>query len=200
MRGSAPRALAVSCLLILVLPQPSAAEWHFTPTVGLTFSGQASPPNDTDLGAGKVHRNFGGSVSLFGAGILGAEGLIVWTPGFLTGKLGLVDKSRSIAVMGNAILTTPRRWTEYSLRPFVSGGFGMLTAYKQEFSGVFPLDRNIPAFNVGGGAIGFLSKNTGLRFDFRYYSSFTRYHEATSEGDPVHMHYMAASVGVVLRR
>lgn len=198
MRRSVLRALAVSCLLIVVLPQSSAAEWHFTPTVGLTFSGQASPPNDTDLGAGKVHRNFGGSVSLVGAGIFGAEGLVVWTPGFFKGSLGLVDKSRSIAVMGNAMLTTPRRWTEYSLRPFVSGGVGVLTAYKQE--SVFPLDRNTSAFNVGGGAIGFLSKNTGLRFDFRYYTTFTRFHEATSEGDPVHVHYMTASIGLVLRR
>ena len=200
MRHAALRALAISCLLVLVLPQSAAGEWHFTPTVGLTFSGKTSAPADSDLAAGKVHRNFGGSVSLFGPGILGAEGLVVWTPGFLTGPLDLVRKSRSIAVMGNAILTTPRRWTEYSLRPFVSGGFGVLTVHKTEFVEVFPLDRNIPAINIGGGAIGFLSKNTGLRFDFRYYSSFTRFHEATSEDDPIHMHYMTASVGLVLRR
>ena len=200
MRHAVLRALAISCLLVLVLPQSAAGEWHFTPTVGLTFSGKTSAPADTDLAAGKVHRNFGGSVSLFGPGILGAEGLVVWTPGFLTGPLDLVRKSRSIAVMGNAILTTPRRWTEYSLRPFVSGGFGVLTVHKTEFVEVFPLDRNIPAINIGGGAIGFLSKNIGLRFDFRYYSSFTRFHEATSEDDPIHMHYMTASVGLVLRR
>jgi hypothetical protein len=200
MPHAALKTLAASCLLVLVFPQSAAAEWHFTPMVGLTFKGKTSAPADTDLAAAKVHRNFGGSVSLFGGGILGAEGLVVWTPGFLTGDLGLVDKSRSIAVMGNAIVTTPRRWTEYSLRPFVSGGFGVLTAYKKEFRVVFPLDRNIPAFNIGGGAVGFLSKNTGLRFDFRYYTSFTRFHEATSEADPVHMRYMTASVGLVLRR
>jgi hypothetical protein len=102
--------------------------------------------------------------------------------------------------MGNVMVTTPRRWTEYSLRPFVSGGFGVMTASKTEFREVFPLNRDIPAFNVGGGAIGFLSKNTGLRFDFRYFSSFTRYHEAASEADPLHMRYMTASVGVVIRR
>lgn len=200
MRRAVLRRVAVCAVLVLLLPRLSAAEWHFTPTVGLTFSGQASPPNDTDLGAGKVHRNFGGSVSLVGAGIFGAEALVVWTPGFFKGNLGLVDKSRSIVVMGNVMLTTPRRWTEYSLRPFVSGGVGVLTAYKQEFNGVFPLDRNTSAFNVGGGAIGFLSKNTGLRFDVRYYTTFTRLHEATSENDPVHVHYMTASVGLVLRR
>jgi hypothetical protein len=200
MRHAVFRALVTSAWLVLVLPQSAAAEWHFTPTVGLTFSGKTSAPADTDLAAGKVHRNFGGSVALFGGGILGAEGLVVWTPGLLTGDLGLVDKSRSIAIMGNAILTTPRRWTEYTLRPFVSGGFGVLTAYKKEFRVVFPLDQSIPAFNIGGGAIGFLSKNTGLRFDFRYYSSFTRFHEAASETDPVHMRYMSASVGVVFRR
>ena len=97
------------------------------------------------------------------------------------------------------MVTTPRRWTSSSLRPFVSGGFGD-TASKTEIRRGVPLNRDIPAFNVGGGAIGFLSKNTGLRFDFRYFSSFTRYHEAASETDPLHMRYMTASVGVVIRR
>lgn len=200
MRRAVLRRLAICAVLVLLLPRLSSAEWHFTPTVGLTFSGKTSPPSDIDLGAGKVHRLFGGSVSLLGPGIFGAEGIVVWTPGFLTGNLGLVDKSRSIAVMGNAMLTTPRRWTEYSLRPFVSGGFGVLTAYKKEFREVFPLDRNVPGFNIGGGAIGFLSKGTGLRFDFRYYSSFTRYDEAATFDGPLHMRYMTASVGLVLRR
>jgi hypothetical protein len=200
MRRSALRALTTSCLLVLVLAKSAAAEWHFTPMVGVTFLGKTSAPTDTDLAAGNVHRNFGGSVSLLGSGIFGAEGLVLWTPGFLTGDLDLVRKSRSIAFMGNVMVTTPRRWTEYSLRPFVSGGFGVMTASKTEFREVFPLNRDIPAFNVGGGAIGFLSKNTGLRFDFRYYSSFTRYHEAASETDPLHLRYMTASVGVVIRR
>ena len=198
MRAALPRGLAICCLFVLVLPQPAAAEWHFTPMLGATFFGKTNLV-DPDLATEKVHRNFGGSVALVGGGILGAEGIVVWTLGFFTGELDLVRKSRSIAVMGNVVLTTPRQWTEYSLRPFVSGGFGVLTVSRTEFSGVFPIDGNLPAFNIGGGAIGFLSKGTGLRFDLRYYSSFTHNDELTQEF-PFSMRYMTASVGLVLRR
>jgi hypothetical protein len=194
------RALAACCLFVVASAQTAAAEWHFTPMVGITFLGETSLLN-SDLAAGKVHRNFGGSVALLGSGVLGVEGLFVWTPGFFTGRPeGLVTRSRSIAAMGNVVITTPRRWTEYSLRPFISGGLGIIHTSRTE--DVFPDNRVIPGFNIGGGAVGFLSKRTGLRFDFRYESSLAR---SDAGGAPigfgrVHIRYMTASVGVVLRR
>lgn len=199
MRAAAPRGLAICCLFVLILPRPASAEWHFTPMIGATFFGNTNIP-DPDRVSDKVHRNFGGSVALLGGGILGAEGLIVWTPGLFTGELELVKNSRSIAMMGNVVLTTPRRWTEYSLRPFVSAGFGVVSASKTDFSLLFPIDSDIPAFNIGGGAVGFLSERTGVRFDLRYYSSLTRSDAPVTDEGPFHMRYMTASVGLVLRR
>ena len=193
------RALAAGVLLALAFPQSAAAEWHFTPMVGTTFFIKTSLI-DPDAATDQIHRNFGGSVALLGAGILGAEGLVVWTPGFFNGDKGIVDKSRSIAAMGNVVITTPRRWTEYSLRPFVSSGFGVLNASRTDVFQVFPDNRNIPAFNIGGGAIGFLSKRTGLRFDLRYYRGLSRSDEGPVSIGPVHLRYMTGSVGVVLRR
>jgi hypothetical protein len=193
------RALAAGVLLALAFPQSAAAEWHFTPMLGTTFFIKTSVI-DPDAATDQIHRNLGGSVALLGSGILGAEGLIVWTPGLFTGDKGLVEKSRSIAVMGNVVITTPRRWTEYSLRPFVSGGFGLINVSKTERFQVFPFKSNIPAFNIGGGAIGFLSKRTGLRFDLRYYSSLARSDEGPVAIGRVHIRYMTGSVGVVLRR
>jgi hypothetical protein len=191
------RALAAGVLLALAFPQSAAAEWHFTPMLGTTFFIK-TPLVDPDAATDQIHRNFGGSVALLGAGILGAEGLVVWTPGLFTGDKGLVEGSRSIAAMGNVVITTPRRWTEYSLRPFVSGGFGLINV--SEVGKVFPFNSNIAAFNIGGGAIGFLSKRTGLRFDLRYYSSLARSDEGNVSFGPVHIRYMTASVGLVLRR
>ena len=156
---------------------------------------------DPEGASGKAHRNLGGSVALLGGGVLGAEGMVVWTPGFFeTGNVEQVRRSYSVALMGNAILTTPRRWTEYTLRPFVSGGFGLLNASKADIAGVFPFHANLPAFNIGGGAVGFLSQRTGLRFDFRYYSGLTHPDLGPVSIGPVHLRYMTASVGVVLRR
>lgn len=193
------RALAAGLLLAFASPQSAAAEWHFTPMVGTTFFAKTSLI-DPDAATDQSHRNFGGSVALLGGGIFGAEGLVVWTPGFFTGDKGLVESSRSIAAMGNVVVTTPRRWTEYSLRPFVSGGFGLLHMSETQVVNLFPFNSNIPAFNIGGGAIGFLSQQTGLRFDLRYYSGLSRMDEGNVSIGRVYIRYMTASVGVVLRR
>ena len=58
-------------------------------------------------------------------------------------------------------------------------------------------------FNIGGGAIGFLSKGTGVRFDLRYYGTIhgTDQGPIVTVGDGlVRLHYMTASIGLVIRR
>ena len=53
--------------------------------------------------------------------------------------------------------------------------------------------------NVGGGAIGFLTEKTGLRFDVRYHSTLNRLEGAPAFG-AAHVRYVTASVGIVIRR
>lgn len=198
--------LAAGVLLALTLPSAAAAEWHFVPNIGWTFQADTSFL-DLDQGTSKVHWTFGGTVTLVGSGIFGVEGLIDWTPGFFTNEdlaepVRTVSKSRTLAVMGNAVLTTPRDWTEYGLRPFVSSGFGVIGFSKTETNNVFPIERNVAAFNIGGGAIGFLSKHTGVRFDLRYYTSLPQ-PEAQSQNSCIgrcHLRYMTFTAGVVIRR
>ncbi len=197
--------LAAGVVLALTFPAAAAAEWHFVPTVGWTFAADTNQ-FDPDGGTSNVHWNFGGSVALLGAGILGVEGTVVWIPGFFAGNevLGrppLVSKSHAFTMMGNVVLTTPRKWTEYNLRPVLSGGFGLLGVSRTD--GVYPDSWNTPAFNIGGGAVGFFSKRTGVRFDLRYYNSIHKGDEgcmAASIPPGCHVRYMTASVGVVIRR
>jgi hypothetical protein len=197
--------LAAGVLLALTFPSVAAAEWHFVPTIGWTFQADTSFL-DLEQATSKVHWTFGGTVTLVGSGILGVEGMFVWTPGFFTNDEiappdRIVTKSHALAMMGNAVLTTPRNWTEYGLRPFLSGGFGVLGFSRTEVNNVFPDKRNMPAFNIGGGAIGFLSKRTGVRFDLRYYNNLG---EPTAPEDsclgPCHLRYMTFTAGVVIRR
>jgi hypothetical protein len=194
------RALTTCCVLVVAVSVPApAAEWHFTPMIGATFLGRTSLV-DLDSGTDDVHPQIGGSVALLPRGILGVEGLIVWTPGFFqSNDPGLVKDSRTVALMGNLMLTTPRQFNEYALHPFVSGGFGLLNASSNDIAGVTPIHVNVAGYNIGGGAIGFLSKRTGVRFDLRYYNNLTSPENTASLG-PVHLRYMTASVGVVLRR
>jgi hypothetical protein len=205
------RILVVGCLAVFAVPRAAAAEWHFIPFVGLTFRGSTSIADveivDDKLASERVHRHFGGSVSFLGGGIFGVETIFTWTPGFFQqGDLDLVEESRSIAWMGNLVVTAPRRLTEYSLRPFVSGGFGLLKPYvrQRELLGGEPLpavDLNLWGYNIGGGAVGFFSQRTGVRFDLRYYSTV----RPTDEGGVAiegrtRLRFMTASVGVVIRR
>jgi hypothetical protein len=199
-RGPFFKVFAAGLLLALTFPPSAAAEWHFTPTIGWTFAANTNLL-DLDQSTSKVHWNFGGSVTLLGPGIFGVEGTVVWTPGFFSEQV-LVNKSSAIAMMGNAVLTTPRKWTEYGLRPFVSGGFGFLGVSFTDVKNIFADNGNIAAFNIGGGAIGFFSKRTGVRFDLRYYNSLKQHEEdcPITFGSGCHLRYMTATVGVVIRR
>ena len=100
--------------------------------------------------------------------------------------------------MANVVLTTPRRWTEYSLRPFVSGGLGLIHLQKID-EGLFTVDSNLAGFNIGGGAIGFLTDRTGLRFDFRYHSTLTPTDVGPVSFGDLRLRYVTATVGLVFR-
>ena len=208
------KVVAACCLCIVASPNTAFAEWHFTPFIGVTFKGNTTI-FDPELATGDKHATFGGTVTRLGAGILGAEGVFEIIPGFFQGKPGrtdsagspirsdVVESSRMTTLMGNIVLTAPRKYTEYFLRPFVSGGFGLLHVAKTEAQEVFSVDANFAGFNIGGGAIGFFSQNTGVRFDLRYFSTLhetARPEIATNNNEPVHLRYMTLSVGVVIRR
>ena len=200
---------AATLLLLLVVPSAAFAEWHFTPMVGFTFKGVTNLL-DVEQATEKKHGNLGGSVMLLGGGILGVEGIGVWTPSFFQNDESVlqgVETGRATAYMGNVVLTLPRHLTEYGLRPYFSGGVGALQAVvTQKVSGPQgpPLDLvrfNALAYNLGGGAIGFFTDRTGVRFDFRYYSTFRRSADPlTSDPESYYLRYMTLSVGVVLRR
>jgi hypothetical protein len=205
------RLLAIGTLCLLAGGRSASAEWHFTPMAGLTFSGDTTML-DWENATGNTHPNFGGAVSLLGGGLLGIEGIAISTPGFfksgdragtaplLTGQRVPVKSSRSLAVMGNLLVTAPRRWTEYGLRPFVSGGWGLMHAQVIDAPEILPERTTSVGFNVGGGALGFFSRGTGLRFDLRYYQTLHAKGEGPVEFPPVRVRYMSLSVGLVLRR
>jgi hypothetical protein len=204
------RALAVACACLLAAPAAAFAEWHISPMIGVTFAGKTTIV-DPDVATGKRHPNISGSVALLGAGVLGAEGIVSLTPGFFQsgddsplfqpgGGSPLVDSSRVITLMGNVMVTVPRRWTEYFLRPYVSGGVGLMRVSKHETNDLLSTNLNLLGYNIGGGAIGFLTRNTGVRFDLRYFSAVRGTDPSAPAFGDVNLRYMTASVGVVIRR
>jgi hypothetical protein len=203
------RVLVVCGLMIAMRPALASAEWQFAPFVGFTFGGDTNL-NLTALVNG--HWNFGGAVRLVGAGPLGLESVFVYVPGiFETPDLdplsdippsNAITESHSFALMGNVVLTTPRSWSEYGLRPYLSGGLGMLRASHND--PFFPTDANLPAYNIGGGAVGFLSDRVGLRFDLRFFRTLPPGEEQgpfqeTEDQSRVRLHYWTGTVGVVFK-
>lgn len=193
------RRLLVLCTACLLgTASAASAEWHFTPILGATFRANTSLW-DVGQGTQKPHVNIGGSVAVLGQGLIGGEVITTFTPKFFEDQFGLVSGSRAFALMGNVVVAAPRRWTEYSLRPFVSAGMGLLTATATDPYGLAP-NVNVLGMDIGGGAIGFLTNTTGIRLDLRYYTNLQRINAITPSGAPAHIRYMTFSVGVVIRK
>jgi hypothetical protein len=210
------RTVAACCLCLLLAPSQALAEWHFTPVFGVTFAGSTTLV-DLQHGTDKRHLNFGGIVSGFGQGVIGAEGVVIYTRHFFEfdGPTAPGDpvppaiaKSYTLSATGNVVLTVPKRWTEYFLRPYVSGGFGVIRAVSidqprsPQTQPLFPLTTTMPAFTIGGGAIGFFSQGTGIRFDVRYHGGLrhTPGPNDLTGGQDLHLRYMTAEIGLVIRR
>lgn len=168
---------------------------------GLTFKGHTTLI-DFDSAATKRHTALGGAVGWLSDGVFGVEAIGLWVPGFFqTGTSDLIEQSRVMSLMGNVVVTAPRRWTEYSLRPFVSGGVGVVRAKSIDRLRVLPFDATFNSVNVGGGAVGFLTQRTGVRFDLRYYRTMRgQPDEEFAIGGEPRLRFMTASIGVVLRR
>jgi hypothetical protein len=201
------RTVAFCLLLMAASASEAAAEWHFVPMAGLTMFGSTSM-FDPEAGTGNRHLQVGGAVSWLSRGIVGVEALTTWTPNFFEGERASdfldpisnpvqVEDNRALSLMANLVITLPQRWTEYGLRPFISGGFGLMHANNGDQ--VFPTTVNVRGVNIGGGAVGFLTDKTGLRFDVRYHSTLNRLEGAPAFGD-AYLRYVTASVGLVFRR
>lgn len=195
--------LLATCFL-LAMPATSRAEWQFAPFLGYTFKGSTTLI-DLENAAPQRRWHVGGAATLLGDGPVGVEGDFVYTPNFFDREeIAQVESSRMYAVMGNVVLTTPRRWNQYGLRPYVSGGVGVLHASNQDIRGSIPTVRvNLMGMNVGGGAVGFLTDRTGVRFDLRYFKNvrgidLEELGEPISVG-PVQLRFWTLSFGVVIK-
>ena len=208
------RILGLAAGILLLVPVQARAEWQFTPFIGYTFNGSTTLLDfaliNNQTANDEPHISYGGSVRLIGDGPLGVEAHFVHTPGFFDARqflivLPRVIESRTYAVMGNVVLTTPRAWNRYGLRPAISGGLGMIHAAALDEREVLPFSLNLWGMNVGGGAVGFVSDRVGVRFDLRYFRNIRGVPQEDLQppvtvGAPVRLRYWTASFGVVIKK
>ena len=189
------------CLLFLgASSQNASADFLITPFFGTTFAGNTTLL-DLDVGAASSkHWTFGGSAAWLSDQVLGVEADVAMTPGFFENDdsgTGLVVSSRVTTLTGNVLAALPLSVTRESLRPYVTGGVGLLRANVEDLIGLNEAG-NWFGMQVGAGAMGFLTNRTGVRFDLRYARTFSR--DNTLLGDrQAKLSFWRATVGVTLR-
>jgi hypothetical protein len=191
------RRLAFVLVFMLLAPGAARADWFLVPYAGLRFGGSTSL---LVLDTAVDDRTFtlGVSVVSLGRGILGIEGDFGIIPGFFESGSDSLVRSNVTSLGANLVLTLPLALTREGLRPYVVAGGGALRASARDFSGAFNFISTMPAITLGGGATGFFSESTGVRFDIRLLRSL-------GEGDDVlirpgnRLRYWRGTIGLVRR-
>ena len=112
--------------------------------------------------------------------------------GFSRGFAGdLFDDSEILTFMINAVGMRPQG----KLRPYGTGGVGLLRVHAEPESGAPDLTRNDWAFNAGAGVIVVLNEAFGVRGDLRYFRYFER-HDDLPQADAGAFDFWRTSIGI----
>ncbi len=162
-------------MALAAVPAKASADWVFTPFIGTTFGGSANFAGAGENFKNDFDRNFtyGASLTGMGGGAVGFELDFGYTPNFYRPAssnegISLVGDGNVTTLMANLIVGAPAG----PVRPYVTGGVGLIKS-KVDDAGQFftSVDSNDFGYNLGGGVMGFFSRNVGLRGDIRYMRS-----------------------------
>jgi opacity protein-like surface antigen len=156
-------------------PTKASADWLFTPFIGATFGGNANL-GDSGLDVKNEFErrlNYGASLAWMGGGVFGFEADFGYSPNFFRSddngaKINFLGDGNLTTLMANVVVGAPLG----GVRPYVSGGAGIMRSKVDNADQFFdkPSASDL-GYNVGGGVMGFLSHNVGLRGDIRYFRS-----------------------------
>jgi hypothetical protein len=156
------------------------ADWLITPFFGAAFGGRTILLT-FEQGAESTQLIFGGQGAWLTDGIIGFEADFAYAPRYFETdkRAGILTGSYLLTLSGNAIVTLPLSVTREALRPYVTGGIGLMDGHLSDVADVLPeitepQERPSAAVNMGVGVIGFITRNTGARFDFRHVRSLDR--------------------------
>jgi hypothetical protein len=165
------RAIGIAIgVVALLAPAARAADRQIRPFIGVTFAGDTTII-DLENATGNPHATIGVNAAILGD-ILGVDVDLARTGGFFeSGDKHLVLSSSVTTLTGNLVIAAPRRLTEYSLRLYFVAGGGMMRVAKVDYFDVFDISDVLPAFDVGAGAIGFVTNKIGVSWEIRRFES-----------------------------
>jgi hypothetical protein len=175
--------------LVLISSPARAAEKQIRPMLGFTFGGSTTLV-DLEKAAGEKNVVVGvGGVWL--GDIFGLDVDVAHAPGFFQSNKHLVLRSSVTTVTGNIVVALPRRLTEYTLRPYVVAGAGLMHASITDVFGVL---------RVGTSATGFVTKRIGVCWEVRRFQSVSRKSDGpVVDFGPQELSFWRASMGLAIR-
>jgi len=192
------RALLTIGFITLCFIRVSEAEWQLKPFIGATYGGDTSFAL-VQQSTGHSHLNFGGNVT-FLSEIFGLEGDFGHTLNFFQGpEAPLVVDSGVTTVTGNIVVALPRHLAQYTLRPYLVGGAGLMHIAADDLQGALPISSTLKAMDLGAGVTGFLTKHLGVTWDVRYFRSIDRTIENGQSVGPEHLSFWRANMAVAIR-
>ncbi|HYT73483.1 MAG TPA: hypothetical protein VEL79_01935 [Vicinamibacterales bacterium] len=168
-------ATALAACVAAATPRNASADWVFTPFLGVNFGGSADVNGGGATFSQKFQHkaDFGASLAGMGGGVLGMEVDFGYSPNFFaTPSSGyqFTSKSNVTTLTANLIVGAPLHGRHNQIRPYVVGGLGLMRSNVQDAAQLFDVTtKNDLGLDVGGGVMGYFSKNVGLRGDVRYF-------------------------------
>lgn len=194
---------AVAGVALLATAAPAAADIFVSPFLGLKFKGSTNDIDYNNLaGARDTKLAIGISGVVLADKGLGLEIEVAHQPRFFEKQTAgeLVTRSGVTTLSGNVLLALPLSVTRESLRPYGVVGLGWMHASAGDLIAFTPVNNDFLALSLGGGAIGFVTDVTGLRFDLRYIKSVSSSDTSSLlPGEVATLRFWRATVGVVFR-
>jgi opacity protein-like surface antigen len=160
--------MAAAAACVLLSAAPARADWFVTPFVGGNFGGATDQPLFGKTDAMTNPTTWGVSGGWTSGGWLGVEGDAAYAPKFFDSDNDFIVKRSLTTVMANVRVAVPFGGKGGKLRPYVSGGAGLLRPSLAEAGDGAVVNANKFAWNVGGGVTGLLNDHVGINGDVRY--------------------------------
>ena len=172
------RAASLALALWTLAPAVVVADWQVRPFIGFTFGGETTFV-DPEKAIGTKNAVIGVSGGWLGE-IFGLEVDFGRAPGFFqtdappqngTPADPEVLTSAVTTLTGNVVIALPARMAGYGLRPYFSGGAGLMHVDTVGQFQILDVHRTLPALSLGGGVTGFLTNRVGLNWEIRRLST-----------------------------
>jgi hypothetical protein len=196
-------ALVGVTLGLLLFCAPASAEWQIKPFAGATYGGDSTfllvGPLPLAPNPNHPHFAYGVSGLLLGE-IFGVEADFSHTPGFFQASdAPRIMDSGVFTLMGNLVVAMPRHLTQYTLRPYIVGGAGLMHVEYDTTLNVLQVSERLQAMDLGAGVTGFVTRRVGVSWDVRYFRSVNSTIQSGVSIDSEHLSFWRASMAVAIR-